>query len=157
MTEDQMWQRIKEIDKEKNKLNKERKEYEDYFFQKELKDKLAIHQEYVGKYYDASGLSETIKYRYIKAFKILEVLNPPNECWVQCTVLIDGIRRTCWKEYGILNMAIPLWAPARDRLAYSDSDPKVIDFCKEISEEEFSKLSWEYSEKLRNITFGEKQ
>ena len=49
MTEQEMRNRMKEIDNERNMLRKEREEYEKYFSDKRIKEQLDNHKQYVGK------------------------------------------------------------------------------------------------------------
>ena len=53
MTEQEMRNRMKEIDKERNNLRKEREEYEKYFSDKSLKEQLNNHN---------SGLTQSYSY-----------------------------------------------------------------------------------------------
>ena len=60
--------------------------------------------------------------------------------------MIDGFRSSCWAEYGIQIMTLGLWYPNQLRLKNNPEDPKMIDFYKEISEQEFCELYRRYRE-----------
>lgn len=147
MTEEQMRSRMKEIDEERDKLRSERKKYEDYFADKKLKERLSDYQKYIGKCYITKNLAHN-KHDYIKAFKILQVLDAPNANFAICLALIDGYRSNCWVEYGVQIMAMLVWGHNDLRLMPKESDPKVIDFYEEITQEEFENL---YREHINNI------
>lgn len=147
MTDEQMRERMKEIDKERDKLRSERQEYENYFIDKKRKELLDDHKNYIGKCF-VTCENPANEQKYIKAFKILEVLDSPNERYASCIALIDGYRSTCWKEYGTQIITIGLWTMNKLRMAGSDSDPKVIDMYKEISHKQFEKLYLDHNFKL---------
>ena len=143
MTEQEMRNRMKEIDKERNKLREERKEYEKYFSDKKLKEQLNDRQQYIGKCFVTKNESSNEK-QQIKAFKVLRILEHPNERYAECIVLVDGYESNCWNVKAIKNQVVGLWTPNKHRLMSNESDPKVIDFYKEIPQEEFDKLYREY-------------
>lgn len=147
MTEEQMRKRMKEIDKERDKLRFERQEYEKYFSDKKRKEELDDHKNYIGKCFTTCEKAEN-EHKHIKAFKIIDVLDSPNERYASCAVLIDGHRSTCWKEYGIQIMTLGLWTMNKLRMMSKESDPKIIDFYKEITQEEFEQISVGYLNKL---------
>lgn len=147
MTEEQMRERIKEIEKEKDKLRAEQEEYERYFLEKKLEEKLLAHKTYVGKCYISKNSKEN-KNKHIKAFKILEVLDLPNENYAKCIMLINGSERNCWNSYGTKIEVLDLWNPNISRMIYKESDPKVIDMYKEISHKQFEKLYLDHNFKL---------
>lgn len=148
MTEEQMRKRMKEIDQERYKLSEEKKKYENYFIDKKRKEELDNHKNYIGKCFVTCDKVEN-EQKHIKAFKIIDVLDSPNERYASCVVLIDGHRRTCWKEYGVQIMTIGLWTMNTSRMMSRESDPKVIDFYKEITQEEFEQMYIEY---MNNVT-----
>lgn len=147
MTEQEMKERMKQIDKERDALRFEKEKYEKYFSNKRREQALENNKTYIGKCFITRGMSDN-EQKYIKAFKILEILDNPNESYALCEVLIDGCRYTCFKEYGIQIMTLGLWTHNNLRLMNKESDPNMIDFYKEISEDEFQKL---YTEHLNNI------
>lgn len=147
MTEEQMRNRMKEIDEELNRIRSERKKYEDYFADKKQKEKLNNHKKDIGKCYKTKNLPNNA-HQHIKAFKILQVHNAPNENSAICSALIDGYNGTCWTEYGIQTRTIRVWGHNEIRLMPKESDPNVIDFYEEITQEEFETL---YREYLNNI------
>ena len=147
MTEEQMRKRMKEIDEERDKLRFERQEYEKYFSDKKRKEELDNHKNYIGKCFMTCEKVEN-EQKYIKAFKVIDVLDSPNERYASCVVLIDGHRSTCWKDYGVQIMTIGLWTANKLRMMSRESDPKVIDFYKEITQEEFEQISVEYLNKV---------
>lgn len=147
MTEEQMRQRMKEIDEERDKLRFERQEYEKYFSDKKRKEELDNHKNYIGKCFATCDKAEN-EQKHIKAFKVIDVLDSPNERYASCVVLIDGHRSTCWKEYGMQIMTIGLWTANKLRMMSRELDPKVIDFYKEITQEEFEQMSVEYLNKV---------
>lgn len=152
MTEEQMRHRMKEIDEERDKLRDERKTYENYFYDQKLKEKYKDHKQFEGKCFLTKGQKEN-KCHYVKAFKIVKVLDTPNENMAQCVVLIDGHRSNVWDEYGIQIMTLGLWSQNTVRLMFKEADPKMIDFYEEISEEKFENLYREYSNNIEDNAY----
>lgn len=153
MTEQEMRNRIKEIDKERDNLRKEKEEYEKYFSDKRLKEQLNNHKQYIGKcFISKNELSNEQK--QIKAFKVLRILENPNERYAECIVLVDGYESNCWNVKAIKNQVIGLWTRNKFRLRNSESEPKVIDFYKEIPQEEFETLYREYQNNLEDKVYS---
>ena len=144
---------MKEIDNERNKLRKEKEEYEKYFSDKKLKEQLNDHKQYIGKCFISKN-EPSNEQKQIKAFKVLEILESPNERYAQCITLIDGYESNCWNVKAIKNQVVGLWTHNRLRLMNNESDPKVIDFYKEISQEEFEKLYREYQGDLDDKAYS---
>ena len=73
MTEQEMRNRMKEIDNERNKLKEEREEYEKYFSNKRLKEQLNDRKQYIGKCFISKN-EPSNEEKQIKAFKVLRIL-----------------------------------------------------------------------------------
>ena len=153
MTEQEMRNRIKEIDKERYNLRKEKEEYEKYFSDKKLKEQLNNHKQYIGKCFISKNESSN-EQKQIKAFKVLRVLENPNERYAECIALVDGYESNCWNVKAIKNQVIGLWTNNKFRLMSSETDLKVIDFYKEISQEEFETLYREYQNNLKDKVYS---
>lgn len=150
MTKNEMKERIREINKERDKLAEEKRTYEKILRQDKTKEIIDEHRSHIGECYIPTFCINE-KDRYIKAFKILDVLNEPNESSAKCLVLIDGSRSTCWNEFGINIMTLGLWTANYPVLMSKESDPKVIECCRMISEEEFDALLKQYITDLENV------
>lgn len=146
MTEDEMKKRIKEIDDETYKLKEERKTYKEYLKNENLRKEYENHKSYIGKYYKLNEVDKQ-EIKHIKAFKIIDVLKDPNEKFATCLILGHGNRNNCWTEYGIDINIIGLWTSIYPQL-FTQEGLKVIDYCGEITEDEFMKL---YDEHLKII------
>ena len=153
MTEQEMRNRIKEIDKERYNLRKEKEEYEKYFSDKKLKEQLNNHKQYIGKCFISKNESSN-EQKQIKAFKVLRILENPNERYAECIALVDGYESNCWNVKAIKNQVIGLWTNNKFRLMSSETDLKVIDFYKEISQEEFETLYREYQNNLKDKVYS---
>ena len=153
MTEQEMRNRIKEIDKERDNLRKEKEEYEKYFSDKKLKEQLNNHKQYIGKCFLSKNESSN-EQKQIKAFKVLRILENPNERYAECIALVDGYESNCWNVKAIKNQVIGLWTNNTLRLMNKETDPKVIDFYKEISQEEFETLYREYQNNLEDKVYS---
>lgn len=145
MTEEQMEKRIKDINEEMKKLRLEQKEYEKYFSDKKEKEKLESRQNFVGKCYISKDLKNCIK-----AFKIIKLIDT-NVNEALCVVLIDGYRYNCWEEYGVQIMTLPLWYPDMLKTMGKETDPKTIDFYKEINQEDFDAMYKVYKQKIDEV------
>lgn len=117
------------------------------FLTKKRKEELDDHKNYIDKCFATCEKVEN-EQKHIKAFKIIDVLDSPNERYTSCVVLIDGYRSTCWKECGVQIMTMRLWTKNKLRMMGKESDPKVIDFYKEITQEEFEQMTTEYLNKV---------
>lgn len=153
MTEQEMHNRIKEIDKERDNLRKEKEEYEKYFSDKKLKEQLNNHKQYIGKCFISKNESSN-EQKQIKAFKVLRILENPNEKYAECIALVDGYESNCWNVKAIKNQVIGLWTNNKFRLMNNESDLKVIDFYREISQEEFEILYEEYQNNLEDKVYS---
>lgn len=149
MTENEMQERMKVIDQEREQLRTERQKYENYFYDKKKKEALSNHRKFEGKCFVTKNLQEN-KYNYIKAFKILKVLSEPNERYADCIVIIDGIRSNCWNEFGIQGMTLSLWTSNQLRLMNKETDPKMIDMYEEITQEKFDSIYKKYIQEIKN-------
>lgn len=149
MTEEQMLQRIKEIDEQRNDLRLEKQKYQEYFSEKKISSLFDDRKKYIGKYYLSMDAPNN-KNGYVKAFKVLDILNQPNIDFAKCIVLIDGRRSKIWDEYGIQIMTLGLWSLNQFRMMGSEADPKMIDFYTEIPEDIFVKMFAEYEQTIRN-------
>ena len=147
MTEKEMKERIKEIDKQRDALRFEKEKYEKYFSDKRRGEELNNNKSYIGKCFKTKGLKDN-KTDNVKAFKILDVLDSPNEKYALCLVLLDGCRSTCFKEQGIQKMTLSLWVYNDLRMMNKATDAKMIDYYKEIPEDEFKIMYSEYSKSL---------
>lgn len=152
MTEAEMRQRIKEIDEERDKLSNEKRQYEKVLMDSKLKKVMDEHKNYIGKCFISKG-SKANRNDFVKVFKVLDILDTPNEQYALCLVLLDGYRYTCFKEYGIQIMTLHLWGFNEPRMMNKAEDSRFIDFYKEISEEKFEELYLEYSNELSDKFF----
>ncbi len=158
MTEQEMCNRMKEIDKERDMLREEREGYEKYFSDKRLKEQLNNRKQYIGKCFISKN-ELTNEQKQIKAFKVLRILENPNESYAECIVLIDGYDSNYWNVKAIKNQVIGLWVHNKLRLMSSKLDSKVVDFYKvidyyrEISQEEFETLYREYKNDLEDKVY----
>ena len=152
MTEQEMRNRMKEIDEERNNLRKEKEEYEKYFLDKRLKEQLDNRKKYIGKCFISKNESSN-EQKQIKAFKVLDLENSNERC-AECIALVDGYESNCWNVKAIKNQVIGLWTYNKLRLMNSESDPKVIDFYREISQEEFETLYREYKNDLEDKVYS---
>lgn len=146
MTEQEMKSRMKEIDRERDKLRKEKEEYESYFHNKKKEEALSSHRVFVGKCFITKDFRDN-KQKHIKAFKIIELCN--QERYAKCIALVDRtiVPDEC-KEYGIQIVKLGLWTPNQLCLMNKPDDPKIIDYYKEISQGEFNELYDNYKQSL---------
>ena len=149
MSEKEMRSRMKEIDKIRDELRDEKIKYENYFHEKSMKKELEDRQSFIGKCFTSKYLDDNNS-KWLVAFKILNILNEPNQDCANCIAIINGYRNTCWAEYGIQSMTLPLWGPNSKGLM-SYNKPKLIEFYEEISAKEFRRMS----ERYKNMLFRE--
>lgn len=149
MTDAEICSRIKEIDKIREELNNEKAEYENYFYQKRLEQELEDRRKFIEKCFmlDYDCVQNN---KWLRAFKIIDILKEPNSKYANCIALINGYRNTCWVEYGIQCMTLPLWFPNSNRFM-SKNEPNLIEFYKEISAESFKKMAEKYKDNLFKV------
>lgn len=139
MTENELNRKIAVINKKMEELRSERKQYEDALYcDKESKER-AVYEKSIGKYLKTKGLNEN-KHSYVVAFKVLELEKDHNFRYARCLSIINGYRSTCWKEYGVSVLTLPLYCSNKLRMISKPDDPKMIDFYQEISEKEFKEI-----------------
>lgn len=143
MTDLEMKNRMKEIDEERNKLSLEKRKYEKYFEDKKKKEELNSRRSYIGKCFISKDDVRN-ENKHIKAFKIVDILNEPNTRYADCVTLIDGYENNCWNTRAVKFQVVGLWHYNKIQTYHDESDPKMIDFYKEITQEEFKSLYKEY-------------
>ena len=151
MTENEMKKRMNEINQEEKKLRLERDEYEKYFHNKKRRELLNNHNKFIGKCFAIKNNQEN-KYKNVKSFKILRALSKLNEYYAECIVLIES-ENNCLKGFGVQLMELPIWAPNEIKLINKESDPKIIDFYEEITQEDFNGLYRAYKQKIEDKVF----
>lgn len=146
MTDEEKRKRIKELDEDIEKLRKERNEYQEQLISKKRNNKIEERKKLLGKcFVQKTGIDNVgNNNKEIKAFKIIELLNEPNENYAKCLVLYSGHSDNCWTELSIKVKVLGLWTKSVTRLMYRESDPDVIDFYDEISNKNFEVLFDEY-------------
>lgn len=146
MTDEEKRKRIKELDKDIEKLRKERNEYQEELASKKRNNKIEERKKLIGKcFVQKTGIDNVgNNNNEIKAFKILELLDEPNEDYAKCLVLYKGLSDNCWTELSVKVKVLGLWTKSVARLMYIESDPDVIDFYNEIPNENFEILFDKY-------------
>ena len=151
ITEDQMKERMKEINTEMNQLMEEQAKMNSYFRDKKRQEKLNEHKSYIGKCFVIKNDDSSNKYNYIKAFKIIDI-DERSIDYALCLCLINGCRGSS-EEYGVQIMTIGLWINNVVRMIPKPEDPKIIDFYKEVKDKEFCAMYETYREKLNEKAF----
>ena len=140
MSDEQVKEKIKSIKKEIEDLKKECGKYEFYLKNKKFQAQLEERRKnFLGKCFARKSGSKN----QVKFFKILRVLDPPNENSAVCLALTDGC------EYEICKRVLHLWSYEDLQLLNRDSDPKMIDFYNEISCKEFLREMQRYFDNLK--------
>lgn len=147
MNEQEMRARIKEIDRIRNELAKEKREYEDKLISKEKENIFEAHKEFEGKCFKTLDLVQNHT-RHIEAFKILKVLEPHHHNYAECLVIVNGIERNCWNVQAIKIETLPIWCANTNSMLINPSDPKMIDMYELIEEKEFMELYKKYLEEF---------
>lgn len=146
MTDEEKRKRIKELDKDIERLRKERNKYQEQLVSQKRNNKIKERKKLIGKcFIQKTGIDNVgNNNKEIKAFKILELLDEPNEDYAKCLVLYKGLSDNCWTEQSIKFKILGLWTKSVARLICRESDPDVIDFYDEISNEKFEVLFDKY-------------
>lgn len=152
-------QQKEELSKHLNDLYKQLKSYND--IKEEIRlgslklheiDRQIIkneHQAYVGKFFKAI----TDGYKGIRAFKIINILDPPNEAYALCLCVTEKDVDNAFQEYskGLRKLVLPVWSSANLRLCNINNDDLVIDRYKEIDFNEFKLMCDETVKDLLQI------
>lgn len=143
MTEKEMKERMKEIDKQRDALTAEKREYEAILAKSDRDNIWKEHKEFEGKCFISLNdrRNETPE---IKAFKILRVLDVPNERLAECVTLNNGYEDNCFKTKAIKLMILPLWYKNTDKMVSRPSDPEMIDMYELVTEQTFVDLYNQY-------------
>lgn len=151
MTEQEMRNRIKKIDEERDKLREEKNEYEKYLRDKEQKREYEERKKFVGKCF---MLKEDSIDKNVKAFKITKIVSEHNRNFAECLALTNGMELNCWNEKAIKTMVIGLWCHDSPEFRSLPSDPLEIDSYNEISQNEFKTLYKEYLSVFETALLG---
>lgn len=149
ITDEQMRERMKEIDKQRNKLLQERREYESLLKEKSENKKYIEHKKCEGKCYKAT---ELINHPTIKFLKILNVLDDEIDS-AKCLCIFDGSKS--WDACGLYIMKLSLWSYNDNNFIHKGHEPLMIDVCDEISQREFVQVFNKYITKFTDILYGE--
>ena len=147
MTNEEKRKRIELLEKGMNKLRKERDKLQKQINNDRQKKELKKRMKLVGKCFSMNTMSDVYlsnENSNIKAFKVLEVFDYPTEGFAKCLILYDSENINWYQDKSIKIGAIGLWIPNELRLVSDPSQPMVIDFYDEISNEEFESLFNDY-------------
>lgn len=151
MTEQEMRDRIKEIDEERDKLREEKTVYEKCLRVKEQEREYKERELFVGKCF---MLKEDSIEKNVKAFKITKIVSERNRNFAECLALTNGIELNCWNEKAIKTMVIGLWCHDAPEFRSFPSDPLEIDSYEEILQDEFKTLYKEYLSVFETALLG---
>lgn len=145
MTDQEMRERMKKIDLERERLKKEREKYEVYFREKREDEEYSLRKEFEGRYFEVSGTWYNSATKY---FKILNV-SEENIKEADCVCIFDGYGMGGCKERGIEITTLSLWYYNDNKLLHHGNEPLMIDVCTEITQEQFWNM---YGEVVDEIT-----
>lgn len=147
MTDKDMIDRMKEIDKQRDELKQERREYESYLKRKKEEQAYEEHKRCEGKCYE---VSEMVNYPTIEYLQILNVKeNDINRA--RCLCIFNDSEERC----GIQIMNLSLWSYNDNKFIHHGDEPLIIDVCNEISGQEFLNVLDEYTERFKKEFAGE--
>jgi hypothetical protein len=147
MTDDEMRDRIKEIEKQRQELSDEKRKYETYLYEKKKQEDQKKRECFVGKCFVTKD-DRRNEAKYIKAFKILKLADAKSDKYAECLIIKDGYHNTAWEEKGVMITVLGLWTANTMRMISSPTEPKMIDMYQEISQEEFDKL---FDKSMKNL------
>lgn len=154
-------QQKEELSKHLNDLDKQLKSY--YDIKEEIRlASLKLHeinrqiiknerQTYVGKFFKAI----TDGYKGVRAFRIINILDPPNEAYALCLCVTEKDANNAFREYskGLRKLVLPVWGSANLRLYNINNDDLVINEYKEIDFNEFKLMCDETTENLLQFLY----
>lgn len=154
-------QQKEELSKRLDDLNKQLENY--YTLKEEIRlTNLELHkincqilknerQTYVGKCFKAI----TDGYKGVRAFKIINILNPPNEEYAVCLSVTEKDDNTAFSEYskGLRKLVLPVWGSANLR-QYNINNDLVINKYKEININEFKLMC---DETIREVFYEQEE
>lgn len=136
MTEEEMRSLIGKLSRREKELREERHAYEKQLDELRKKQIFEDRKSFAGRCYKID-LHVPSNHRHIYTFKIIEVLEHPNENYAMCLTLVKGLRDSCFPTHGIQIETLPLWCPDSLRKIVHVDDPKMIDCYFPISGEDF--------------------
>ena len=153
MTDDEMRDRIKEIEKQRQELSDEKRKYETYLYEKKQREDHKKRECFIGKCFvtKEDRRNET---KYVKAFKILKLADAKSDKYAECLIIKDGYHNTAWEEKGVMITVLGLWTANTMRMISRPDEPKMIDMYKENTQEEFDQLFEEYMKKIQEACEG---
>lgn len=138
MTDKQKRERMCEIDKIRDELREELREYECYFREKDIAEERKRREAFIGKCF----LKKDVEFEHedIIGFKILKIRDEVSNPSADCIVILENYNVSIT---GVVKMHISPWS---DDILYKlpRCAPKIIDFYNEVSEEEFNNVADKY-------------
>ena len=147
MTDKQILDRMKEIDKQRNELLHERREYESYLKVKKENEAYIEHKKCEGKCYEVSDI---VNYPSIKYLQILNIKEDDINR-ARCLCILKDWEDQC----GLKIMNLYLWSYNDNHFVYKGNEPLVIDACSEISGYKFLNILDKYICRLKSEFAGE--
>lgn len=143
MTDEEIKNRINEIDKEREQLKQEREKYLKQIETVKLENKYKEHKKCIGNCYIATKYRE--KYPHIIAFKIIDVPSSNYQVEAVCVTISNNSFPKC---LSISNEVLALWSQDKVCLMPIKGALQVIDKYKQISSEEFDDMLNEHFQKI---------
>lgn len=130
--------KIEELKVNIKELIDEKEKYRRYVIDKTNEDLFAARKKYNGKYFKQKTIPKKEDYEYVKAFKIIKVINK-NCC--ECLMLVERNKNEFF-NIGVIKKCLHLWD--RDTVTgiylYDKSTPYIMDCYEEISKDDFLEL-----------------
>lgn len=150
MTDEEKRDLIEQLNIKINELQEQRNRYRDELEEKSKNARLEKRKQFINRCFSINGMRKKENtHADIKAFKIIELLEPPHENNALCVALRDGTLYDK-KEKSIGIEILPLWRWNQLRLMHKKEDLNMIDFYREISLEEFEEMYKVHEQNIRS-------
>lgn len=147
MTKHECNEKISELNKKIKALYSEKKVYENYIYEENIKWEIAEHKALEGKCFITRGLKNNKNF-HVKAFKVITVLEKPNTRYAECLAVIDETTNIARKSIGISKTVLPIWSYNQLSIKSGIEGNRMIDFYSEISYEEFDSIVQSYADMI---------
>lgn len=130
--------KIEELKVNIRELVDEKEKYRRYVIDKINEDLFVARKKYHGKYFIQKTIPKKQDYEYVKAFKIIKIINK-NCC--ECLMIVERNKNEFF-DIGIIKKRLHLWDRdiVTDSYLYDKSTPYIIDCYEEISKDDFLEL-----------------
>lgn len=136
----QLQEEISKLQKKRNDICDKMNEYQKMLQEQMMNSAEAEHKKYIGKAFGVvkHDKNERGNISALFAYKIIDVLPPPNCRYAVCISVYHGEHRSCWPTTELTRETLGVWNPVVFGL--SGDGPTLMENSQEMSEEEWQEI-----------------